>query len=141
MNHLSRKDIDRSGRISLRCHRIVGRADCCSGRTAKEEQPQTPSSEGLRQTVWLREPTDKKPGGQTEHEGRTLECVAEPDAVIIHAAPEVYLHCQTLLTDVAAVIADTPRPPRFRRESITDSVWRSPEQSGGVCEYLPSLAA
>jgi transposase len=66
-----------------------------------------PSSDGLRRTMSLREPSGKKPGGQAKHEGRTLERVANPDVVLLHAAPEVCSHCQTSLATVVAEIAET----------------------------------
>jgi transposase len=66
-----------------------------------------PSSDGLRRTMSLREVTGKKPGGQAKHEGRTLERVAEPDAIRVHAAPEVCSHCHTSLGSVVAEIAET----------------------------------
>lgn len=66
-----------------------------------------PSSDGLRRTVSLREPTGKKPGGQADHAGRTLERVGEPDEVIVHGTSEMCSHCQTHLVDVAAVIAES----------------------------------
>ena len=62
-----------------------------------------PSSDGLKKpprTTSLREPTDKKTGGQPGHKGRTLERRATPDAIVDHV-PTVCGGCGAAL-DVAA---------------------------------------
>ena len=136
MNRLSRKDISQiyqqgeeavialvesfSDAIAL----LEARIAVLEGQQKKNSKNSSkpPSSDGLRRTVSLREPTGKKPGGQADHEGRTLERVAEPDEVIVHAAPEVCSHCQTRLADVAAEIAesrqvmDVPKVKMFTTE-------------------------
>ena len=103
---------------------LEGRIAVLEGQQKKNSKNSSkpPSSDGLRRTVSLREPTGKKPGGQTNHEGRTLERVAEPDEVIVHAAPQVCSQCQTDLADVAAAIAesrqvmDVPKVKMFTTE-------------------------
>jgi transposase len=66
-----------------------------------------PSSDGLRRTVSLRTPTGKKPGGQADHEGHTLQRSASPDEVIVHAAPSVCPECQHAMVESAEVLAET----------------------------------
>ncbi len=57
-----------------------------------------PSSDGLNKPAVpksLREKTDRKPGGQQGHEGRTLRQVEKPDHVIVHALEKCPCgHCQ-----------------------------------------------
>lgn len=59
-----------------------------------------PSSDGLRKKLRLlkslRRRTGKPSGGQRGHDGDTLRQVAEPDAIVEHAA-EVCEHCRALL--------------------------------------------
>ena len=59
-----------------------------------------PSSDGLKKKPRvlksLRTRTGKRSGGQTGHRGDTLRQVAEPDAIVEHAA-EVCEHCQARL--------------------------------------------
>jgi transposase len=69
-----------------------------------------PGSDGLKKpprTTSLREPTDKKPGGQPGHKGRTLERRANPDAIIDHF-PAVCAGCGEPL-DAAASTGHTAR--------------------------------
>ena len=65
-----------------------------------------PSSDGLRRTVSLREPTGKKPGGQAGHEGHTLKRTAHPNEVVRHAAPEVCPKCQHSIGESAETLAE-----------------------------------
>jgi transposase/uncharacterized coiled-coil protein SlyX len=51
-----------------------------------------PSSDGFRKIPKVRKPSGKKPGGQKGHEGTTLQMVATPDRVRVHAV-ERCRHC------------------------------------------------
>lgn len=77
-----------------------------------------PSSDGLKKpprTRSLREPSDKKPGGQPGHKGETLRQVAEPDVILEHY-PETCQGCGSPLTqDMATAsrarqVFDLPEP-------------------------------
>lgn len=48
---------------------------------------QPPSSDGLRKTNSLREPSGNKPGAQLGHKGNTLKRTAEPTETINHPLP------------------------------------------------------
>ena len=43
-----------------------------------------PSTDGFKKTKSLRQPSNKKPGGQVEHQGSTLNRVDNPNHVVIH---------------------------------------------------------
>lgn len=77
-----------------------------------------PSSDGLKKpprTVSLREPSDKKPGGQPGHPGDTLRQVAEPDVILDHY-PNSCPNCGSTLTRAMATaysarqVFDLPEP-------------------------------
>jgi transposase len=77
-----------------------------------------PSSDGLKKpkrTTSLREPTDKKTGGQPGHKGRTLERRATPDAIVDHF-PTLCAGCGAPLDDAASTghaarqVFDIPEP-------------------------------
>lgn len=77
-----------------------------------------PSSDGLKKpprTVSLREPSDKKPGGQPGHPGDTLHQVAEPDVILDHY-PNSCPNCGSTLTRAMATaysarqVFDLPEP-------------------------------
>jgi len=77
-----------------------------------------PSSDGLKKpprTTSLREPTDKKTGGQPGHKGHTLERRATPDAIVDHV-PAVCGDCGGALDmaastgHVARQVFDLPEP-------------------------------
>ncbi|WP_238475827.1 DUF6444 domain-containing protein [Clostridium manihotivorum] len=59
-----------------------------------------PSSDGFKKkTKSLRVKTDKNPGGQEGHEGKTLELNDNPDEIIIHTVDKCDI-CGTSLQDV-----------------------------------------
>jgi transposase len=66
-----------------------------------------PSSDGLgrvaRKTKSLRKRSDKKPGGQLGHRGKTLRLVATPD-VVVERRPAVCAGCQAPLAADALVV-------------------------------------
>jgi transposase len=77
-----------------------------------------PSSDGLKKpprTTSLREPTDKKTGGQPGHPGRTLERRGTPEATVDHF-PTVCAGCGKLLEAAASTghaarqVFDLPAP-------------------------------
>jgi transposase len=78
-----------------------------------------PSSDGLKKpprTRSLREPSNRKPGGQKGHKGETLRQVAEPDTIIDHF-PSSCADCSEELTPAmstgysARQVFDLPEPP------------------------------
>jgi len=77
-----------------------------------------PSSDGLKKptrTTSLREPTDKKTGGQPGHKGRTLERRATPDSIIDHfptvcAGCGAPLQAATSVGHAARQVFDLPEP-------------------------------
>jgi transposase len=77
-----------------------------------------PSSDGLKKparVMSLREPSDRKPGGQKGHKGETLRQAAEPDATVDHLPPSCS-GCGAVLTPdmaethVARQVFDLPEP-------------------------------
>ena len=68
-----------------------------------------PSSDGLKKpprTRSLRQPSDRKPGGQTGHQGETLRQVAEPDATVDHY-PGACSQCGSALAEATATVYST----------------------------------
>src|ERR1022692_1720445 len=63
-----------------------------------------PSSDGLKKparVMSLREPSDRKPGGQKGHKGDTLRQAAEPDAIVDHFPPSCSGCAAVLTADMA----------------------------------------
>jgi transposase len=99
---------------------LQARLEKLAGQLAKNSHNSSkpPSSDGLKKparTQSLREKGKRKPGGQDEHAGKTLEAVATPDEVVAVAAET----CPTCGTDLSAVagevvekrqVVDIPRP-------------------------------
>jgi transposase len=78
------------------------------GKLAKDSHNSSkpPSSDGLgRQRASLRKKSEKKPGGQAGHPGRTLLAVETPDEMVRHR-PVVCQHCQQPLDEVAGRVKE-----------------------------------
>ena len=77
---------------------VLRRLGEVEGKLAKESHNSSkpPSSDGPgRKRVSLRKRSEKKPGGQAGHPGRTLLAVETPDEVVRHR-PVICQHCQHL---------------------------------------------
>jgi len=70
----------------------------------KSSQP--PSSDGLRKTNSLREPSGNKPGAQPGHKGDTLKRLAQPSRIDTHQLPEQCENCGFPLDQETAEIAE-----------------------------------
>ena len=58
-----------------------------------------PSTDGFKKTKSLRQPSNKKPGGQVGHKGSTLKMVEDPDLVVTHH-PQTCQGCGCRLENV-----------------------------------------
>ncbi len=105
------KEIDRLNRIIIDLHKII--ADLNS-RLDKLENPKNsrnssipPSHDYSRplRTQSLREPSNKKLGGQLGHEGKTLEMTKNPDEIISHI-PEFCSCCGHDLSQIKAELVE-----------------------------------
>jgi len=67
---------------------------------------QPPSTDGLRKTNSLREPSGNKPGDQPCHKGDTLKRMAETSRIDTHRLPEQCERCGCALDQNAAEIAE-----------------------------------
>ena len=87
---------------------VLRRLGEVEGKLAKDSHNSSkpPSSDGLgRKWVSLRKKSEKKPGGQAGHPGRTLLMVGTPDEVVRHR-PVVCQHCQQPLDAVAGQVKE-----------------------------------
>ena len=66
-----------------------------------------PSSDGLKKTNSLRQPSGKKPGAQVGHPGSTLEKTATPDITIKHPLPKQCDVCLARLDSTGAQLLKT----------------------------------
>lgn len=84
------------------------RLDALESKVAKNSNnsSQPPSSDGLRKTKSLREPSGKPPGGQLGHKGTTLKRVAEPTQTVDHPLPPHCLRCHSALPLAQAEVAE-----------------------------------
>ena len=84
------------------------RLDALESKVAKNSNnsSQPPSSDGLRKTKSLREPSGKPPGGQLGHKGTTLKRVAEPTHTVDHPLPPQCLRCHSALPLAQAEVAE-----------------------------------
>jgi Transposase IS66 family. len=77
--------------------------------TNSRNSSKPPSSEGfVKQTRSLRQPSQRKSGGQPGHPGATLQQVAEPDQRVQHA-PTQCAACGTALSEVAGRLGEERR--------------------------------
>lgn len=67
---------------------------------------QPPSSDGLRKTNSLREPSGNPPGARPGHKGNTLKRMAEPSRIETHQLPGQCQRCGCALDPEAAEIAE-----------------------------------
>ena len=84
------------------------RLEALESKVAKNSRnsSQPPSSDGLRKTSSLREPSGKPPCAQPGHKGSTLKRVAEPTETIDHPLPRQCWHCHGNLVLTQAVVAE-----------------------------------
>lgn len=84
------------------------RLEALESKVAKNSRnsSQPPSTDGLRKTNSLREPSGNKPGAQPGHKGDTLKRMAEPSRIDIHPLPEQCERCGCALDQDAAEIAE-----------------------------------
>lgn len=104
---------------------VLRRLGEVEGKLAKDSHKSSkpPSSDGLlRKRVSLRKKSEKKPGGQAGHPGRTLLPVATPDDVVRHR-PLVCQHCQQPLEEGTGRVKE--------RRPVHDL----PEMQLQVCEH------
>lgn len=104
--------------LEERVHQLEARVLDLENRLAKNSSNsgKPPSSDGLKKkTKSLRVKTDKKPGGQPGHQGKTLLAVDTPDIVIVHT-PKQCQNCYKGLSDVGVIaiefrqVFDLPEP-------------------------------
>jgi transposase len=77
--------------------------------TNSRNSSKPPSSDGfVKQTRSLRQPSQRKSGGQPGHPGATLQQVAEPDQRVQHA-PTQCAACGTALSEVAGRLGEERR--------------------------------
>lgn len=84
------------------------RLEALESKVAKNSRnsSQPPSSDGLRKTNSLREPSGHKPGARPGHKGNTLKRVAEPTQTIDHPLPPQCLRCHDVLPVAQAEVAE-----------------------------------
>lgn len=84
------------------------RLEALESKVAKSSRnsSQPPSSDGLRKTNSLREPSGNKPGAQPGHKGNMLKRMAEPSRIDTHQLPEQCERCGCTLDLETAEIAE-----------------------------------
>src|SRR5258708_38674838 len=87
-----------------------------------------------RQPKSLRKKSGKKPGGQTDHPGSTLQMSQTPDTVIVHPV-EHCQHCQHDLREVAALQVERRQVVDLPRQQ------RAGHRTPGRTEVVPCLSA
>jgi hypothetical protein len=77
--------------------------------TNSRNSSELPSSDSfVKQTRSLRQPSQRKPGGQPDHPGATLQQVVEPNHLVQHAPTEC-VACGTVLHDVVGCVGTKRR--------------------------------
>ena len=84
------------------------RLEALESKVAKNSRnsSQPPSSDGLRKTNSLREPSGNKPGALRGHKGSTLKRTSEPTETIDHPLPRQCARCCGPLPLEQAVVAE-----------------------------------
>lgn len=90
--------------VALLSARVRELEDQLAKNSSNSSKPPSSDSFGKR-TTSLRPKSDKPPGGQKGHKGKTLEMVAEPDEVIVHRLEECW-GCGTCLATAAVLDYD-----------------------------------
>src|SRR5207237_5123154 len=91
-----------------RMEEMLRRLGEVEGKLAKDSHKNSkpPSSDGLgRKRLSLRKKSEKKPGGQAGHPGRTLLAVETPDEVVRHR-PVICQHCPQRDEEVAGLVKE-----------------------------------
>src|SRR5437667_4429724 len=114
-----------NGQLRQMLEEMLRRLGEVEGKLAKDSHKNSkpPSSDGLgRKRLSLRKKSEKKPGGQAGHPGRTLLAVETPDEVVRHR-PVICQHCQQPVEEVAGLVKE--------RRPVHDL----PEMRLRVCEH------
>lgn len=84
------------------------RLEALESKVAKNSRnsSQPPSTDGLRKTNSLREPSGNKPGAQPGHKGSTLKRTTEPTETITLPLPRQCTRCRGELPQAQAVVAE-----------------------------------
>lgn len=81
---------DEMARLTEEVKRLQDQRQLDSHNSSKP--PASDQGHGHRKTPTRRQPSGKHPGGQPEHDGRTLQQAAQPDQVVVHPVT-VCAHC------------------------------------------------
>ena len=129
--------------LALRVQQLEERLNKDSHNSSKP-----PSSDGLAKKPApksLRKKTGKPSGGQPNHPGRTLECVAEPDHTLLHT-PARCTHCQASLDQAPVThtarhqVFDLP-PLRLQVTEHQAQTCRCPDCGHTTAAHFPEVAA
>src|SRR5258708_2558247 len=95
-----------------------------------------PSSDRFhRQPKSLRKKSGKKPGGQTDHPGSTLQMSQTPDTVIIHPV-EHCQHCHHDFREVAALQAERRQVVDLPPKRVLVIAHQAEPQCCPVCQHV-----
>ena len=88
-------------KLEARVHELEAQLSRDSSNSGKP-----PSSEGLkRKPKSLREPSEKKPGGQDGHVGKGLTQVRNPDVIVTHSPANCNV-CGSNLSNISGTVAE-----------------------------------